>query len=37
MLEMQAVLIELLENLDFSPPPGNVEIIRCATRIMTPM
>jgi hypothetical protein len=28
MIEMQAILIELLENLEFSPPPGNIEIIR---------
>jgi hypothetical protein len=37
MIEMQAVIIELLENLEFSPPPGNIEIIRCATGVMTPM
>jgi len=36
-LEMQAILIELLENFEFSPPPGNVEIIRGPAGIMTPM
>ncbi|KAF8589322.1 cytochrome P450 [Ramaria rubella] len=36
MIEMQAILIELLENLEFSPVPG-VEIIRGPTGIMTPM
>ena len=37
MIEMQAILIELIENLEFSPPPGNIEIIRGATALMTPM
>lgn len=37
MIEMQTVLIELLENFEFLPPPGNVEIIRAATGLMTPM
>ena len=37
MIEMQAILIELLENLEFLPPPGNIEIMRCATGLMTPM
>ncbi|KAF8515955.1 cytochrome P450 [Gautieria morchelliformis] len=37
LLEMQAILIELIENLEFSPPPGNIEIIRAATGITSPM
>ncbi|GJJ11618.1 hypothetical protein Clacol_005854 [Clathrus columnatus] len=37
LLEMQAILIELLENFEFSPPPGNVEIIRGSTGTMAPM
>ncbi|KAF8587081.1 cytochrome P450 [Ramaria rubella] len=37
MIEMQAILIELLENIDFSPAPGNIEIVRAATGLMTPM
>ncbi|KAF8589246.1 cytochrome P450 [Ramaria rubella] len=37
MIEMQAMLIELLENFEFSPAPGNPEIIRCATGFMSPM
>ncbi|KAF8589221.1 cytochrome P450 [Ramaria rubella] len=36
MIEMQAILIELLENLEFSPVP-DVEIIRGPTGLMTPM
>ncbi|GJJ11629.1 hypothetical protein Clacol_005865 [Clathrus columnatus] len=36
-LEMQAILIELLENFEFSPSPGNVEIIRGSTGVMAPM
>ncbi|GJJ11611.1 hypothetical protein Clacol_005846 [Clathrus columnatus] len=37
LLEMQAILIELLENFEFSPSPGNVEIIRGSTGVMAPM
>ncbi|KAF8515951.1 hypothetical protein JB92DRAFT_2716473 [Gautieria morchelliformis] len=37
LLEMQAILIELLENLEFSPPPGSIKIIRAATGITSPM
>ena len=37
LIEMQAILIELLENLEFSPAPGNIEIIRGATGLITPM
>ena len=37
MLEMQAILVEFLESLEFSPPPGNIEILRCAMGIMAPM
>ena len=36
-LEMQATLIELVDNFEFSPPPGNIEIIRAAATIMSPM
>ncbi|KIJ26121.1 hypothetical protein M422DRAFT_272863 [Sphaerobolus stellatus SS14] len=36
-LEMQAMLIEMLENFEFAPPPGNVEIILGPAGIMTPM
>ena len=36
-IEMQAMLIELVDNFEFSPPPGNVEIIRAAAGIMSPM
>ncbi|KAF8521630.1 cytochrome P450 [Hysterangium stoloniferum] len=37
MIEMQAILIEFLENFEFSVPPGNIEIIRGPTGLMTPM
>ncbi|KAF8589249.1 cytochrome P450 [Ramaria rubella] len=37
LIEMQAILIELLESFEFSPPPGNIEILRGAAGIMTPM
>ncbi|GJJ11625.1 hypothetical protein Clacol_005861 [Clathrus columnatus] len=37
LLEMQTILIELLENFEFSPSPGNVEIIRGSTGVMAPM
>lgn len=37
MIEMQSILIELLENFEFSPPPENVKIIRGAAGLMTPM
>jgi hypothetical protein len=37
LIEMQAILIELLENFEFSPAPGNINIIRGATGLMTPM
>ncbi|KAF8513598.1 cytochrome P450 [Hysterangium stoloniferum] len=36
-LEMQTILIEILESFEFSPPPGNIEIIRGAAGIMSPM
>lgn len=36
-LEMQTVLFELLENFEFSPPPGNVEILRVNVGVMEPM
>lgn len=36
-LEMQAILIEMIENFEFSPPPGNIEIIRGAAGLMLPM
>jgi hypothetical protein len=35
---MQAILIELIENFEFSPPPGNIEIIRrVAGGVLSPM
>ncbi|KIJ47478.1 hypothetical protein M422DRAFT_248896 [Sphaerobolus stellatus SS14] len=36
-LEMQAILIEMLESFEFSPPPGNIEIILGPAGLMTPM
>ncbi|KIJ37322.1 hypothetical protein M422DRAFT_781867 [Sphaerobolus stellatus SS14] len=36
-LEMQAILIEMLENFEFSPPPGNVTIMMQASVITAPM
>ncbi|KAF8510878.1 hypothetical protein BU17DRAFT_69864 [Hysterangium stoloniferum] len=36
-IEMQAVLIELLDNFEFSPPPGDVKILRAAGGIVSPM
>ncbi|KAF8576910.1 cytochrome P450 [Ramaria rubella] len=35
-IEMQAIIIELISAFDFSPAPG-VEIVRGAARLMTPM
>ncbi|KAF8507406.1 cytochrome P450 [Gautieria morchelliformis] len=37
LLEMQTILIDFLENFEFSPAPGNPEIIRSATAVMSPM
>ena len=37
MLEMQATLVELVDNFEFSPPTGNIEIIRAAASVMSPM
>jgi len=37
LLEMQAILIELLDNFEFSPAPGNIEIFRGSAGMMTPM
>ncbi|KIJ31170.1 hypothetical protein M422DRAFT_267252 [Sphaerobolus stellatus SS14] len=37
LLEMQAILVEFLENFEFSPPPGNVEIFMGPAGIMAPM
>lgn len=34
---MQAILVELVENFEFSPPPTNIEIIRAPSGVMTPM
>ncbi|KAF8517113.1 hypothetical protein JB92DRAFT_2907351 [Gautieria morchelliformis] len=34
---MQTILIDFLENFEFSPAPGNPEIIRSATAVMSPM
>ncbi|KIJ27600.1 hypothetical protein M422DRAFT_271203 [Sphaerobolus stellatus SS14] len=36
-LEMQAILIEMLESFEFSPPPGDIEIILGPAGLMTPM
>ncbi|KAF8518880.1 cytochrome P450 [Gautieria morchelliformis] len=37
LLEMQTILIDFLENFEFSPAPGDPEIIRSATALMSPM
>jgi hypothetical protein len=37
MIELQAILIELIENFEFSPPPGDIEIIRAPVGGMAPM
>ena len=37
MLEMQEILAEFVEHFEFSPAPGNPEIIRSSAGIMTPM
>ena len=37
MLEMQAILIAFLEEFEFFPAPGNPEIVRSATAVMSPM
>lgn len=37
LFEMQAILIALIEHFEFSPAPGNPEIVRSATSIMSPM
>jgi hypothetical protein len=37
MLEMEAILIAFLENFEFSPAPGNPEIVRSPTVLMNPM
>ena len=36
-IEMQGILIELLEKFEFSPAPGNPEIIRMASVLVHPM
>ncbi|KAF8510880.1 cytochrome P450 [Hysterangium stoloniferum] len=36
-IEMQAILIELLEKFEFSPPPGDVKILRGSAGVLTPM
>ncbi|KAF8575867.1 PAH-inducible cytochrome P450 monooxygenase PC-PAH 1 [Ramaria rubella] len=36
LIEMHLILAELLENFAFSPPPGNVEILRVAASLMVP-
>lgn len=36
-LEMQAILVELLENFEFSPPPDDIEILRVSVGVMGPM
>jgi hypothetical protein len=37
LLEMQALLIELVENFEFSPPPGDIDVKRGMAAIMIPM
>jgi hypothetical protein len=37
MFEMQAFLIELLESFEFSPPPGDIKIIKGAAVFTIPM
>ncbi|KAF8573948.1 cytochrome P450 [Ramaria rubella] len=37
LIEMHVILAELLENFEFSPPPGGVEILRVAATVMVPM
>ncbi|KAF8483105.1 cytochrome P450 [Gautieria morchelliformis] len=36
-IELQAILIELLENFEFSSSPGNPEIVKGASQIVVPM
>ena len=36
MIEMQAILVELVENFEWSPAPG-IEIFRAAAGLMSPM
>ncbi|KAF8582153.1 cytochrome P450 [Ramaria rubella] len=36
-IEMQAVLVELIEAFEFSPAPGNPEIVRAVSVVMVPM
>ncbi|KAF8511881.1 cytochrome P450 [Hysterangium stoloniferum] len=36
-IEMQAILIELVENFEFSPPPGDVKILRALAGLVTPV
>ncbi|GJJ11714.1 hypothetical protein Clacol_005951 [Clathrus columnatus] len=36
-LEMQAILVELVENFEFLPPPGDIEILRVSVGVMGPM
>ncbi|GJJ07024.1 hypothetical protein Clacol_001222 [Clathrus columnatus] len=36
-LEMQVILIELLTHFEFSPPPGDIEILRVSVGLMGPM
>ncbi|KAF8520692.1 cytochrome P450 [Gautieria morchelliformis] len=37
LLEMQAILIEMVENFEFSPPPGDIQIKRGYAAIVQPM
>ncbi|KAF8504993.1 cytochrome P450 [Hysterangium stoloniferum] len=37
MLESQVILSQLIEHFNFSPPPGNIEMIRAPTLTMNPM
>ncbi|KIJ49094.1 hypothetical protein M422DRAFT_28101 [Sphaerobolus stellatus SS14] len=36
-IEMQALLVEMLDNFEFAPPPGDVKIIKGPAMIITPM
>lgn len=36
-MEMQIILMELIESFEFSPAPGNIEILRVPAGLMSPM
>ena len=37
LIEMQAILVGMIENFEFSLPPGKVEILRVPIAAMSPM